>query len=270
MKKMYLKLKQLLNRIADYQVPLYAANASFYLILSFFPAVMLLLCLLPLFGFSSGDLLSALQSVTPNVVHPLLESIIQDLSANTSGVLISVTAVVAVWSSSRSVFCIQQGLNAIHRVTENRSYLWQRLFSMLYMLLLIAALLLTLILHGFGSTIADFLETKSVPILRLFVRLLRFRGLILLVLLSGLFTAFYCILPNRKVPFRRALPGAVLASLGWQIFTYLFSFYVRHSGSYPILYGSLVGIAAGMLWLFICFSILFYGCVFNLWLEKRK
>lgn len=266
----YQKLKQLSKQLSEYNVPLYAANTSFYLVLSFFPAVMLILCLLPYVGFTEMDLLYAIESVTPNIMHPLIESIISNMSKNSSGVLISATALVAIWSSSKSVYSIQQGLNSIHGVMENRNYILRRLFSMLYMVILIAALLLTFVLHGFGSEIADYFETKTIPILHFIVKLLRFRGLLLFALLSALFTAFYCVLPNRKVKIRQALPGAILSALGWQLFTYFFSYYVRHSGSYSLIYGSLAGIAVGMLWLFFCFSILFYGCIFNLFLEKRS
>ena len=101
------KLKQLSKELSSYQVGLYAANTSFYLILAFFPAVMLILSLLPIIGFTDADLVRAVQSITPNVMHALIESIITSISKNSTGTLISVTAVVAVWSSSRSMYCIQ-------------------------------------------------------------------------------------------------------------------------------------------------------------------
>ena len=48
------------------------------------------------------------------------------------------------------------------------------------------------------------------------------------------------------------------------------TFYVRISGSYSVLYGSLSIIAIGMLWLYICICILFYGSVLGMWLEERR
>ena len=85
-----------------------------------------------------------------------------------------------------------------------------------------------------------------------------------------LFTAIYYVFPNRRQKLLSLLPGAVLAALGWLIFTYGFSYYVRISGSYSMLYGSLSVIAIAMLWLYICISILFYGSLVNVWLAKRK
>ena len=266
----YRRLRKCLQDIAEFQIPLYSANAAFYIILSVFPALILVVGLLPLTGYSENDLLTSIHGLVPSVLEPVIANILGDMSANSSGVLLSLTAIGAVWSSSRGVYCIQMGLNAIHRVRESRGYFFRRFLCMGYMLLLIAALMLTLVIHGFGQEIALWCQQSTVPILRFFVKLLQFRALILAVLLSTLFCAIYFVFPNRKQRIRACLPGAITAALGWLIFTYLFSFYVRHSNSYSLFYGSLSAIAFGMLWLFICICILFYGALFNLWLEKRR
>ncbi len=263
-------LRRCLREISGYKIPLYSANAAFYIFLSLFPALILVVGLLPYVGYSESDLLSSIHGLVPAVLEPVIANILNDMSRNSTGALLSLTAIVAVWSSSGGVYCIQVGLNAVHRVRESRGFFFRRLLCMGYTLLLIAALMLTLIIHGFGQEIADWCGNGSVPILRLFFRLLQFRGLILAVLLSALFAAIYCVFPNRPLRFRDCLPGAVAAALGWLSFTHLFSFYVRYSNSYSVFYGSLSAIAFGMLWLFICICILFYGALFNLWLEKKQ
>ena len=263
-------LRKALREIAAYRIPLYSANAAYYILLSVFPALILVVGLLPYIGYSESDLLSSIHGLVPTVLEPVIENILRDMSRNSTGVLLSLTAIVAVWSSSSGVYCIHVGLNAVHRVSESREYFFRRLLCMGYMLLLIAALMLTLLLHGFGQEIADWCQRGTVPILRLFVKLLQIRALILAVLLTALFGAIYCVFPNRKQKFRACLPGAVAAALGWLVFTHLFSFYVRHSNAYSIFYGSLSAIAFGMLWLYVCICILFYGALFNLWLEKKR
>ncbi len=266
----YNKIKAFVTEFASYHVPQYAANTSFYIILAFFPAVMLLVSLLPVIGFTQANLIDAMQGIVPEVLMPLIERIVNDMSNNSTFALISVTALVAIWSSSRGVYFIQVGINAIHGIEENRSYLYRRILCMFYMLLLFAALLITLVILGFGQELARLLKKQSVPILQFIADIMQFRGLIVLVLLSVFFCAIYCVFPNRKVSFKKALPGAVLAALGWLIFTLCFSIYSRYFSNYSVLYGSLSIIAFGMLWLYVCISILFYGCVFNLYLEKHK
>ena len=266
----YRRISRFSQRIASYHVSLYAANASGYMILSIFPAVILVLSLLPYTVFSETDLLTALEGVIPSILEPLLDYVIRDLSASSTFTLASVSALVAIWSSSRGVYCIQVGLNAICGVRESRSYLHMRLLSMVYTAFLVGALLLTLAIHMFGQQLIQFFLSKPLPVLQFLAKILQFRGLILLLILSTLFIAIFCVFPNRRIPPRRTFPGAVGAALGWLIFTELFSYYVKNFGSYSAFYGSLSTAAIAMLWLYICISILFYGCVFNQLIDRRR
>ena len=70
-------------------------------------------------------------------------------------------------------------------------------------------------------------------------------------------------LPNKDIRFRDALPGALLASCGWLIFSNLDSVYVEHFARLSNVYGSVYAVALSMLWLYCCISIVFYGGVLN-------
>ncbi len=267
--KQYRKLLQWGRRISSYRVSLYAANASFYLILSLFPAIALLLGLLPLLGFSAADLQNAVGSLLPEILRPLLSYVIADLGQTAPGAVISVSALVATWSASRGVYCIQTGLNAICAAREDRPYLLRRLMCMLYMAFLLIALLLTMAILMFGRNLIQYLRTQHIPVLQFLARVVQLRGLVLLCLLSLLFTAVYYVFPNRRTRLRYVLPGAICAALGWLIFTAAFSYYVRRFNDFSRSYGSLSTLVLGMLWLYCCMSILFYGQVLNLLLERR-
>ena len=269
MKYLY-RIQACLKELRIYHISIYSANAAFYIVLSVFPGIMLLVAALPYFGFRAEDLLETLDGLIPEVLSPLMERVVIDLQISSSGVLLSTTAIVAVWSSSRGIHCIQQGLNAIRGVRERRPYILSRLICMIYMILFLIALLITLVFHGFGRELATYFSKQGVPILRFVGLLLQLRGLILFVLLTALFVTMFCILPDKKQAVRGSLPGAATAAFSWLIFTQGYSVYVKYFGSYSVLYGSLSIIAMGMFWLYICVSILFYGCVLNLYLERRK
>lgn len=120
-----------------------------------------------------------------------------------------------------------------------------------------------------GSQLTAWIAGKHVPILRLLSRVLRFRGLVLFALLTLLFWAILCVFPNRRIPLLRALPGAAGASLGWLVFSSLFSVYVQHFGSYSVFYGSLAWPRHGHAVAYVCMSILFYGGVLNCLLSSE-
>lgn len=270
MVELYRKAKKELHYFLDLKVPLYAANTAFYVILSVFPTIMLAVGLLPYIGFSKEDLLSALRGVVPTVLEPLLSRIVNDMSENSSRALISVTAIVAIWSSSRGVGCIQQGFHSISGIKDHRNYFVKRLLCMLYMILFLVALMLTLVIQGFGRELTAFLQQQSVPVFRFIAKLLDFRELIVLAILTVFFTLIFCFLPYGRHKLKHMLPCAALTALGWQLFTYFFSIYARLSGSYSVLYGSLSIIAISMLWLLICLCILFYGYALGIRISRRK
>ena len=71
------------------------------------------------------------------------------------------------------------------------------------------------------------------------------------------------VLPNEKNRFSDSLPGALLASSGWLVFSDLYSIYVEHFAHLSNVYGSVYAVALSLLWLYFCMGILFYGGALN-------
>ena len=92
--------------------------------------------------------------------------------------------------------------------------------------------------------------------------------LFMVLLQTALFTAMFMVLPNQRNGFGQSLPGAMLSSAGWLIFTRLFSYYVFYFSGYSNVYGSVYAVALSMLWLYFCVSIFFYGGALNKLLEE--
>ena len=77
------------------------------------------------------------------------------------------------------------------------------------------------------------------------------------------------VLPNRKNSLSDSLPGALFSSIGWLVFSQLYSLYVDYFPSYSGIYGPIYGIALSMLWLYCCICILFYGGALNFLLMQK-
>ena len=86
---------------------------------------------------------------------------------------------------------------------------------------------------------------------------------VLLFLQTAVFTLLYMILPNGRNRLGDSLPGALLASSGWLVFSDLYSIYVEHFATLSNVYGSVYALALSMLWLYFCMAILFYGGALN-------
>ena len=260
------KLKQLAAYLGKEQVSLYAANASFFLILSVFPVLVILLALIRYTGLQVETLTDLLAGVVPGALMPTVNRLVLSAYVNSTGAVLSVSAVAALWSASRGMYSFITGLNAIYDVQESRGYFRTRLISMGYTFAFLLVLLLTLVLHVFGADLLRMLEELPIPAFLL--NLLDLRVFLLLILQTALFCAMFMVLPNERNRLGESLPGALLASLGWQIFTNLYSVYSQKFTAYASIYGSVYVVALGMLWLYFCICIVFYGGVLNKTLRK--
>jgi membrane protein len=140
------------------------------------------------------------------------------------------------------------GLNALYDAQENRGYIRTRLISMGYTFAFLLVLLLTLILHVFGGDLLQFLRILPIP--DFLLRLLDMREILLLILQTALFCTMFMVLPNERNGLRESLPGALLASLGWLIFSDAYSIYVERFAGLSNIYGSVYAVALSMLWLY--------------------
>ena len=267
-KKLFFRAVALGRQIAALRVPMYASHACYFIMLAFFPLLILLLSLLRYAGLEIHLLTGLLQGVIPETFRPAAEDLIVTSYYTASGTVVSVSALAALWSAGRGIYALISGLNAVYAVKENRGYLYTRTVSVLYTFALLLLLVLTLVLQVFSSSLLRLLEQTDGMLLRFLTEVLDLRFFLLLILQTGLFCAMYTVLPNRKNRFLSGLPGALLASVGWLSFTSLYSFYAERVSGYASLFGSVYGVALGMLWLYFCICILFYGGALNRWLER--
>ncbi len=253
----------LAQTVMDMQIPVYAANACYFLVLMIFPALLLILASLRYTSLSANDLIEVLGTILPSALMPTAERLIVNTYYNSSGMVISVSAVTALWSSSRGVYGLLTGLNHIYGVHEDRGYFYTRLISVVYTFAFLLVLILTLVLHVFGKSIALWLTSLDLPVLDWVIHVIDVRFLVLLGLQILVFTAIYMVLPNRRNRFWGSLPGAAMVAVGWQAFSNLFSMYVQRLHVYTNIYGSVYALALGMLWLYICVTMVLFGGVLN-------
>ena len=256
--------------ISALRIPMHAAYASYFIILSLFPALLLILSILSYTSLDVANFLDFLQDFLPSALMATAKKLVYSVYRNSSGAVVGLSAVTALWSASRGIFGLLQGLNAIYDVAEKRSYFYTRFISLLYTFVFFLVLVLTLLLHVFGNTILGMLALAELPVVSFLINLIDLRFLLLLLLQSLAFTVMFMALPGRRNGFLESLPGGVLSSLGWLVYSDIFSIYVENFNRYSNIYGSVYAVALGMLWLYCCVSILFYGGALNRCLKNME
>lgn len=259
------RLRATTKWVTEKNIPIHAAHTGFFMVLAVFPALMLILGFLRYTGLQVQTLTDLVAELIPAALMPAAKKLILSAYQNTSGMVISISAVTALWSASRGMYGLMRGMNSIYGVQESRSWIVTRLYGVFYTLAFLVVLVLTLLLDVFGETLLSYWPQNWAPGVVQDVLDLHF--FVLLALQTLLFAAMYTVLPNRRNRFVESLPGAMLAAVGWQVFSDLYSVYVERFTGYANIYGSVYAVALSMLWLYFCISILFYGGALNAYLQ---
>lgn len=239
----------------------FAASTGFFFFLSIFPMLFVLCSLLPFTPLTEGNLIEAIIKFTPDSMDPLVISLVNQ-SYNQSAKLLPVAIIVALWSAGKGMLALMRGLNCVHEVEEEKYYLMERIRASIYTLIAIAGLLISLVLSVFGKIIL-FEVIKNVPYgEELFSDLMSGCSVFVWAFLIIAFTLAYTYVPNIKLKLSQQIPGAIFSAIGWNLFSYLFSIYVKHFGGSSI-YGSFSTVIFLMIWLYCCIYIFLIGANMN-------
>ena len=270
MVRLIIRIKQIYDKFAADEMTVYSAQASFFTIIAAFPFIMLLLTVVQIVpSVSQGELMEFILALVPVGYKSVAFRVISDLSLKSPATMISVTAVTALWSSSRGMMSIAKGLNRVQGKVEKRWYIVKRLICAGYTIVFILVCVLSLGLLVFGTTIQNFVLRQFPLIARVTQHIISLRTLLALAFFMFVFAGIYTYVPDRKLSLKSQLPGAMFTTAGWILFSMAFSLYFKLFGgsNFSYMYGSLTAIVLLMLWLYGCICVLFFGAELNYYLE---
>ncbi len=257
------------HKISEDHVAAFSAQAAFFIIISFFPFLMLLFSIIRYFAFEESTMMRVFTQIFPKALNSLIISVIYEVSRKYSGTIISLTAITALWSAGKGFLAIMKGLNAVYEIKETRKYFYLRVTSTIYTLIFAIMLIASMVLFVFGNRLYLWIE-QSIPSFRgMALLIISLRTIVGLITLLVFFLAIYVLIPNRKTKVMNELPGAMVCAAGWMGFSYAFSYYIDHYSNYSTMYGSLTTIVLFMLWMYFCMYILFIGAEVNLLFENK-
>ena len=264
LKKTGKAIGELVKDIMDDSVSAYSAQAAFFIIISAFPMIMLLLTMLRFLPYFSGGVPIIRISFLPDDVNAFVQTMLQEIIDNSSNMVISISAITAVWSSSTGIYSIMLGLTAAYSIKETRGYIRMRSLAILYTLVFLIMIIAALGVLVFGKSIYHALmnylpfAANHVAIISNGIRwLLGFGVLVLFFVIS------YIAVPHRKSTVMEELPGALVSAVGWTTFSYLYAYYIENFANYANVYGSLTAVVLLMLWLYFCMFIMLVGAEIN-------
>jgi len=263
-------LKEISNKLSKDNITGYAAQSCFYITLSFFPFIMLLLTLIRFLPVKYDTIISILNEISPPQLHSFLDGIVKELFEKSSLTLTSVTAVATIWASGKGIMSLMQGLNSIYGIKETRNFLVQRLIATFYTLIFLIIIVFSLVVLVFGNQLLRFITIKLPNIAFITYAFMNQKYLIFPSVLMLFFLCLYIFVPNRrKTSIFNEFPGALIAAVGWFLFSYFYSLYVNNTPNFSYMYGCLTTFVFALVWLYCCMIILFFGAEINTFIHHK-
>lgn len=264
-------LKALLRRFNESEVVNNSIVLAYYLLLSFFPLVMLLGTLLPLFQIRVNTVLEYIETAVPETIYNITEPIVKDFLGSGNGELFSFSLLMTVFSVSQAVAAFQRTVNRAYGVAKYQNPIINRVVSFFLTVVIIAIMAVMVFLFSFGQTLVSYLT----PILNLPTHLFALVGQLKWpVTIVGLFVGLsllYYLVPNAKIRFKYVIPGSIFATVGTMVLSQVFSFYLRIFARSVTSYKTLGTFIAIMFWLNFSAMIIMFGGVLNAtWQELRE
>jgi len=256
-------IKHLLFRLKEDDIAGLSAQCSYFLFLSLFPFVIFLFSLLSFTNIPQSQLMNLVFSFFPTDVAIVTRTIIENVLSTRNATLLTVGALVTIWSSSSGINAVRKGLYKAYRKFEDRP-IWQVIVVNLISTIGLALILFITIIflvsgEVLGEQVFKLLSiSSSFEIVWNLIRLL-----VPLITMAAVFTILYMLIPYRKVRIIEILPGTIFTIVGWVTISLLFSFFVNNFTNYANVYGSISGIILLLVWLNLSCLFLLLGGEIN-------
>jgi membrane protein len=252
----------------------WAAALTYYGVLSIFPGALVLVSIL---GMLSSDGQRTVQDTVRDItgnqqIESLVNTVLNQVKdPGTAGFAAIIGIVLAFWSASGYVAAFMRASNAVYDVPEGRP-IWKTLpirvgvTAVIGVMLVISAFIVV-----FTGSVAQVVGQK-----------LGFGGVavtvwgvakwpVLVVLVSLMFAILYWASPNAKTGgFRWISPGGVFAVVLWLVASGAFAIYLANFANYSKTYGTLGGVIAFLVWLWISNIAILLGAELDAELERGR
>jgi membrane protein len=264
-------LKELSREINEDGVSDGAAVLAYYLTLALFPAVIFVMALLPYLPVPRLDqaIMDLLRQALPPGASEMFVGVVQDVTNQPRGGLLSFGALATLWASSTGMYAIMQQLNRTYDVDEARSFIKARAIAIGLSLLFTA-----LIIGGFslivaGGMLESWLQQRFDLGDALITAFAVLRWVIILLGLLLAFALIYYFAPNVQQRFVFVTPGSLIGVAALAVASAGFAWYVQNFGNYSATYGAIGAVIVLMLWLYIAGLTILLGSEVNALIEHH-
>lgn len=258
-----------INKWAADNIALHSAGVAFYTIFSLAPMVIIIIGLAGFFfgeQAMEGQLADAMENVMDRDMAETIQSFVASARVEQTGLLQSMIGLAILLFASTTVIAqLKDSLNTIWEVQlkEEQSFIKRfvidRVFSLLVVIIFASFLMTSVILDA----IFAFMEPALDPIIPGGIEFWSFiNSVLFVVVITGLFTVVFKLLPDVYIPWRDIMIGAFATTILFILGRLAIQWYMS-GGTVETTYGAAGSFVIFLIWLYYNIMVVFLGAEFT-------
>ncbi|GAA0225371.1 YihY/virulence factor BrkB family protein [Haladaptatus pallidirubidus] len=242
--------REIADEVREQEITFLAAGIAFYAFVSILPALLLGLALVSIVGGES--IATEVVTTAQRFLSPAAEAVIYEAFTTRSGrgSATIVGILVLVWSTLRVFRGLDKAFSRVYDSNHEESFVETLVDASIVVVVIALALL------GLGLGRIVFSAFSWVPFAK------TVSSIVVLLALVPVLLPLYYFFPDADVTVRQALPGTILATVGWVVLQALFQAYAESAAQFAA-YGVLGGALLLVSWLYLGAIVLLLGAVVN-------
>ncbi|WP_404450548.1 YihY/virulence factor BrkB family protein [Virgibacillus necropolis] len=261
--------KQILIRFFAERFYDQSAQMAYYFMLSLFPFFIFVFTLIGFLPVKLENILVLIEPFAPRDTYRVISSTLESILDKGQGQWLSFSVIAAFWLASMAVQSLVRSLNKAYKIRRESFFL----HGIINDLLLTFGFMMLLSLSLLVPIVEDIVRTFVLPRIKVHASFFDLWFIakwgIGTIFLYFFFLLLYKVVPSIRLPWRMVFPGAIFATIGWQVVSIGFSNYVSIS-DYSIFYGQLWNMVVLMIWFYLTAVVLLVGGLINAAVYRRE
>lgn len=254
--------KRFFEKMQDDHISEYAAECAYFTIFSFIPFIIFFLTLIQFTSVDKENIYYWVGQIVPVSMNKTIVNIIEEVYSKSFGT-ISISVILALWSSSQGFYYLSKGLRHIYGTKKTKTNIIVRIEGILYTLIFIISIIAFLLIMLLGERIRNMFDNKIEALSMIISYILKIRGFLLIIPMFIVFLFIYKFVPKHKLPMKYQILGSAFSSISWYVVSWFFSIYINLFDGFSNTYGSLTSIILIMMWVYVCMFIILIGAEIN-------
>ncbi|MCF8307729.1 MAG: YihY/virulence factor BrkB family protein [Bacteroidales bacterium] len=250
-----------------------AKSLAFSFMLAVFPAILFFFTLIPYIPVEDfqDTLMNTIKQFLPPNTYAAAEDTITDIVVTKSGGWLSLSFVLALTFATNGIDAIMKAFNKTYHTLETRSFLKQRLVSLVLVLLISLIVIVAVVLIIVGPDLLRYLLDRGWIQDKITYNIIELaKWLIIIAMIFFTVSTVYYLAPAARQHFQFFSPGSLFATVLFLLTTLGFDVYINNFSRFNALYGSIGSLVIIMIWLYLNSLILLLGFELNVSISEIR